>query len=155
MLFRSENQATARYAIDGSPSTDWSTSFYLDNPHFGGLNKPGTGLLIDMGKKVRLSQVEVMFSPSGSTTAEIYLGNSAATSKTALSGFTLVSPSVAVSGDHNFPVSSQATGRYVLIWLTSLPQLSKAPAGAPPGHTYFEGQIYNVVVRGSAVSGSS
>jgi hypothetical protein len=76
-------------------------------------------------------------------------------SKTALSGFTLVSPSVSASGDHKFPVSSQATGRYVLIWLTSLPQLQKAPASAPPGHTYFEGQIYNVVVNGSAVSGSS
>jgi serine/threonine protein kinase len=150
-----ENQATAPYAIDGSPSTDWSTSYYLDNPHFGGLNKPGTGLLIDMGKEVRLSQVEVMFSPSGSTTAEIYLGNSAAMSKTALNGFTLVSPSASASGDHKFPVSSQATGRYVLIWLTSLPQLSKAPASAPPGHTYFEGQVYNVVVHGSAASGSS
>ncbi len=150
-----ENQATAADAIDGSPSTDWSTSYYLDNPHFGGLNKPGTGLLIDMGKEVRLSQVEVMFSPNGSTTAEIYLGNSAAMSKTALSDFTLVSPSASVSGDHKFPVSGRATGRYVLIWLTSLPQLSKAPASAPPGHTYFAGQVYNVVVRGSAVSGSS
>jgi len=150
-----ENPSTAPYAIDGSPTTDWSTSFYLDNPHFGGLNKPGTGLLIDMGKEVRLSQVQVLFSANGPTTAEIYLGNSAAMSKTALSDFTLVSPPVSASGDHKFPVSSQATGRYVLIWLTSLPQLPKAPAGAPAGHTYFEGQIYNVVVRGSAVSGSS
>jgi serine/threonine protein kinase len=150
-----ENPSTASNAIDGSTSTYWSTSYYLDNPRFGGLNKPGTGLLIDMGKQVRLSQVQVLFSPNGSTTAAIYLGNSAAMSKTALSGFTLVSPSVSASGDHKFPVSSQATGRYVLIWLTSLPQLQKAPASAPPGHTYFEGQIYNVVVNGSAVSGSS
>ena len=65
------------------------------------------------------------------------------------------SPSASASGDYKFPVSSQATGRYVLIWLTSLPQLTKAPAGAPSGHTYYEGQIYNVVVSGSAVSGSS
>jgi hypothetical protein len=150
-----ENPATAPFAIDGNPSTDWTTSYYLDNPKFGGLDKPGTGLLLDMGKEVRLSQVEVLFGAQGSTTAQIYLGNSAATSKTALSGFTLVSPSAAVSGDHKFPVSSQATGRYVLIWLTSLPQLAKAPASAPAGHTYFEAQIYNAVVRGNAVSGSS
>ena len=150
-----ENPSTAPNAIDGSTSTDWSTSYYLDNPRFGGLNKPGTGLLIDMGKQVRLSQVQVLFSPNGSTTAAIYLGNSTAMAKTALSDFTLVSPSASVSGDHKFPVSSQATGRYVLIWLTSLPQLQKAPASAPPGHTYFEGRIYNVVVNGSAVSGSS
>jgi hypothetical protein len=149
-----ENQSTAPYAIDGSLSTAWTTSYYFDHANFGGL-KPGTGLLIDMGKEVRLSQVEVLFSSQGPTTAQIYLGNSAAMSKTALSNFTLVSPSASASGDHKFPVSSQATGRYVLIWLTSVPQLPKTPTGMSPGHTYFEGQVFNVVVRGSAVSGSS
>ena len=128
-----ENPATAPYAIDGSTSTDWTTSYYLDSPHFGGLDKPGTGLLIDMGKAVRLSQVEVQLSSNGPTTAQIYLGNSAAMSKTALSDFTPVSPSVSASGDHTFPVSSQATGRYVLIWLTSLPPLPKAPPAHRPG----------------------
>jgi hypothetical protein len=149
-----ENQETAPNAIDGSTSTAWSTSYYFDHPNFGGL-KPGTGLLLDMGKEVRLSDVEVLFGTQGATTAQIYLGNSAAMSKTALSSFTLVSPSASATGDHKFPVSSQATGRYVLIWLTSVPQLAKAPAGVPPGHTYFEGQVYNVVVRGSTASGSS
>jgi serine/threonine protein kinase len=148
-----ENQVTAPQAIDNNPSTAWSTSYYFNHPNFGGL-KPGTGLLIDMGKEVRLSQVEVLFSANGSTTASIYLGNNPAMSNTALSNFTLVSPSVAASGDHNFQVSSQATGRYVLIWLTSLPQLPKTPAGQSPSNTYYEGQIYNVVVRGSA-SGNS
>jgi hypothetical protein len=76
-------------------------------------------------------------------------------SKTALSNFTLVSPSASASGDHKFAVSSTATGRYVLIWLTSLPRLPKTPPGAPSGNSYFEAQIYNVVVRGSAVSGTS
>jgi hypothetical protein len=149
-----ENESTAPYAIDGSPSTAWSTSYYFDHANFGGL-KPGTGLLIDMGKAVRLSQVEVLFSSQGPTSAEIYLGNSTAMSKSALSNFTLVSPSASASGDHKFPVTSQATGRYVLIWLTSVPQLPKTPSGMSSAHTYFEGQIYNVVIRGSAVSGSS
>ena len=149
-----ENQVTAPAAIDNSLSTAWSTSYYFNHPNFGGL-KPGTGLLIDMGKEVRLSQVEVLFTAKGSTTASIYLGNNPSTSKTALSDFTLVSPSAATSGDHKFPVSSQATGRYVLIWLTSLPQLPKTPAGQSPSNTYYEGQVYNVVVRGSAASGNS
>jgi len=150
-----ENQATAALAIDNNPSTAWSTSYYIGSPKFGGL-KPGTGLLIDMGKQVRLSQVEVLLSSTGGpTTASIYLGNSPAMSKSALSDFTLVSPSASASGDHTFPVSSQATGRYVLVWLTSLPKLSKTPQGAGGGNTYYEGQVYNVVVRGSAVSGNS
>ena len=150
-----ENQATAPLAIDGNPSTAWSTSYYIGSPKFGGL-KPGTGLLIDMGKQVRLSQVEVLLSSTGGpTTASIYLGNNPTMAKSALSDFTLVSPSVSASGDHTFPVSSQATGRYVLVWLTSLPKLSKTPQGAAGGNTYYEGQVYNVVVRGSSVSGTS
>ena len=151
-----ENQVSVQGAIDNSLSTAWSTSYYYNRPNFGGL-KPGTGLLINMGKEVKLSQVEVLFSSNGGpTTAAIYLGNNPEDTKaTALSNFTLVSPSVSVSGDHKFPVSSQATGQYILIWLTSLPKLPKTPTGAPAGNTYYEGKIYNVVVSGSAVSGNS
>jgi serine/threonine protein kinase len=137
-------------------SISWSTSYYFNRPNFGGL-KPGTGLLINMGKQVKLSQVEVTFSSNGGpTTASIYLGNNPADTKsTALSNFTLVSPSVSVTGDHKFPVSSQATGQYVLIWLTSLPKLPTTPPGASGGNSYYEAQLSNVVVTGSAASGSS
>jgi hypothetical protein len=144
----SEDASKAPAAIDGNPATAWATNFYLGSPKLGGL-KPGTGLLIDMGNEVRLSQVEVQFSSSGSTTAEIYLGNSAAPSKTALGNFTLVSPSAAASGDHVFKTSSTATGRYVLIWLTSLPPMQGAGSAGK-----YQGLVYNVVVRGSAVSGT-
>lgn len=151
-----ENQGSVQEAIDNNPATAWSTSYYYNHPNFGGL-KSGTGLLIDMGKSVKLSQVEVTFSSDGGpTTAAIYLGNDPTDTKaTGLSNFTLVSPAAAVTGDHKFTVSSQATGRYVLVWLTSLPKLLKTPAGAPAGNTYYEGKIYNVVVRGSAGSGNS
>jgi hypothetical protein len=159
-IFGTDNEdgVTAGAAIDGSTSSAWSTSFYYDDPKFGGI-KTGTGLLIDMGKQVRLSQVEVLFGTYGATTAEIYLGNSAVKSKDALSNFTLVSDSASATGKHDFPVSgpnSKVTGRYVLIWLTSLPKLPKMPQGAAPGHSgYYQAMIYNVVVRGSAASGSS
>jgi hypothetical protein len=147
-----ENQSTAPYAIDNSPSTAWATSYYFSSPNFAGL-KPGTGLLIDMGKQVKLSQVEVQFGTYGDTTAGIYLGNSPQITTTALgTSFTLVSPSASASGTHDYPVSSQTTGRYVLIWLTNLPQLPKTPQGVPAGNKYFEAMIYNVVVRGTAVS---
>jgi serine/threonine protein kinase len=149
-----EDKATAGNAIDGSTSTAWATSWYLDNPVFGGeSHKTGTGLLIDMGKQVRLSQVEVLFGV-GPTDAEIYLGNSAAFNA-GLSNFKLVSPGVTATGNHAFPVSGKDTGRYVLIWITKLPKLNKKPEGAPGGHGYYQAWIYNVVVRGSAVSGSS
>jgi putative peptidoglycan lipid II flippase len=150
-----ENAVKVQGAIDNNPSTAWTTEVYYDRPNFGGLQR-GAGLLINMGKAVKLSQVQVTFaSTGGPTTASVYLGNNPTdTTATALSNFTLVSPSVAASGDHTFSVSSQATGQYVLIWLTSLPQVSNPPDVAP-GHTYYQGQVYNVVVRGSAASGNS
>jgi hypothetical protein len=99
----------------------------------------------------------VTFSTAGGpTTAEIYLGNNAADDKaTGLSNFKSVSSPMAVSGAHSFAVSSQATGRYVLIWLTNLPKLAAPPTGVSGAHSYYQGQIFNVVVHGSAVSGNS
>jgi hypothetical protein len=142
-----EDAADAPKAIDGNPSTFWHTNFYLNYPKFGNL-KPGTGLILDMGQQVRLSQVEVQFGTVCCTTAEIYLGNSNAMSPSALNNFNLVAPSATVSGDHIYKTSSQATGRYVLIWLTSLPQQQDAPAN------HYQARIYNVVVRGTAASGA-
>ncbi len=152
-----EDPETVQAAIDGNTSTAWHTSYYFNHSNMGGL-KQGAGLLIDMGKAVKLSQVEVLFSSDGGpTTAAVYLGNDSTDTKAAgLSNFKLLSPSVSVTGDHKFPVSSQDTGRYILIWLTNLPKLPKAPQGLPPNNTYYEGQIFNVVVHGgSAASGNS
>ena len=83
------------------------------------------------------------------TTAQIYLGNSAAMSKTALQNFTPVGQKATGTGVLSYPVSAKATGRYVLIWLSgNLPPDPDAPG-------QYQGRIYNVVVRGSAASGNS
>jgi len=154
-----EDSTLAIDAIDGSTSTGWATSYYFGSPKFGGL-KPGTGLLINMGRQVRLSQVKLLFGP-GTTTAGIYLGNtgpSGATSSSSLSSFKLVSPQAAGTGSHTFHVSSadaNDTGQYVLIWLTSLPTMVNPPAAAVAqahGQQIYQGLIYDVVIRGTAVS---
>ena len=145
-----EDAAQAQNAIDtgpGSLTTSWATEFYLDHPKFGNL-KSGTGLLLDMGRTVRLSRVDVLFGSTCCTTAEIYLGNSNAKSRSALDNFKLVSPSATASGNHVFNTSGNATGRYVLIWITSLPPKQGSA-------NQFQALIYNVVVRGAAVSGAS
>ena len=124
----------------GSPA--WETQHYT-SAAFGGL-KSGTGYLVDMGKAVKLSQVTVQFGPQCCATAAVYLGNSAAKSKSALSDFTLVAPAASVSGQHIYTISNSATGRYVLIWFTSL----------PPMDGQFQGVISHVTVRGSAANGA-
>jgi hypothetical protein len=140
-----EDASQAPNAIDKSTSTFWGTDIYSGHANFGNL-KTGTGLLIDMGRPVRLSQVEVQVG-SGSTTAEIYLGNSSVMSKsTGLRNFTLVGRSATGTGTLSYPISSAATGRYVLIWLTG--NLPPVPGQAAS----YQGRIYNVVVRGSAAS---
>jgi hypothetical protein len=101
-----------------------------------------------MGHAVRLSQVAVLFGSQCCTTAEIYLGNSNALSRTALNNFTKVGASATASGNHAYTVNSSATGRYVLIWITSLP-----PMQGNPGQ--YQALIYNIVVRGTAATGAS
>jgi len=133
-------------AIDGNPSTYWATSYYLGNPVFGGLKK-GTGLILDMGKTVSLTQVQVTFSSSGGTSANIYIGNTSTVSQSAFSAFTQVGTATNVSGAHTYDITSKAEGRYVVIWLTSLPPSQPSLTQAPSGS--YQGLIYEVTVHGS------
>ena len=140
----SEDPDGAQYVIDGNGGTGWHTSYYLGSSVFGNLKK-GTGLLLDMGKQVRLSQVSVQFGTGCCTAADIEIGNS--TSASALSSFTMVQSTTTAQGATTFNVTSKASGQYVLIWLTNLP-----PMTGNSGQ--YEGFIYNITVRGSAVSQS-
>ena len=135
-----DNSGAAAAAIDSSSTTDWHSQFYIGNPVFGGLKK-GSGLVIDMGAKVRLSQVKVQFGTTGASSVRIGIGNS--DDPTSDSGFTTVASSSAAQGTTKFNVSSSAMGRYVMIWYTKLPPL----AGSSD---QYEAQVYNVVVRGSS-----
>ena len=141
-----ENGNDAKYAIDASPSTFWHTDFYDGYPVFGNLKK-GTGLILDMGKTVRLSQLVVQFGVTCCAHVDIEIGNDAQSSSATLATFTQVANSNAAAGSVTFNVTSKTTGRYVLIWITYLPRL----AGTA---NEYQAQIYNVIVRGS-VAGQS
>ena len=136
-----EDSGEAGNAIDGNASTFWHTSYYVGNPVFGGLKK-GTGLLLDMGRAVRLSQVAVQFGTTCCDHVQIEIGNENNPVASALSTFTVLQSSNTAQGNTTFNVTSNATGRYVLIWLTYLPPLTGSP-------NQYQAQIYNVVVRGS------
>jgi serine/threonine protein kinase len=133
-------------AIDSDTSTAWHTSFYVNNPVFGGL-KPGAGLLLDMGRPVRLSQLAIQFGTTCCTHVQIELGNTSTVSQAALGTFTPVQTSTTAAGITTFNVTSKATGRYVLIWITNLPPLASQS-------DHFETFIYNVTVRGSTAGQS-
>ena len=82
-----------------------------------------------MGKPVRLSQVEVLFG-SGVTTRGIYLGDNNTISTTRFATSRMVASRHKRSGSTTSTPSAAATGRYVLIWLTSP---SRRHSGAPTG----------------------
>jgi hypothetical protein len=138
-----ETSTDANKAIDGSSRTAWQTQFYSGNPVFGGL-KSGSGLLLDMGREVRLSSVKVLFGPTAGADVNIAIGNDGSTTQQSDASFrTVASASNLPGGSHIFRSDSAAMGRYVLIWFTRLPP----EAGGPADH--YEAEIFNIIVRGS------
>jgi serine/threonine protein kinase len=136
-----DDPADAPQAIDGNASTFWHTSYYLGH-QFGNLKK-GTGLILDMGRPVRLSQLTVQFGTSCCTHVMIEVGNSNTASAATLSTFTAVQSSSAAQGSTTFNVTKQVTGRYVLIWITDLPPLAGSSSK-------YETLIYDVTAHGFA-----
>jgi hypothetical protein len=132
-----DDPGDAQYALGGTAGKYWHTEYYYQYPKFGNL-KPGTGLLINMGKQVRLSHVSVTFGTSCCAAASIGIGNT----DTALSSFTNVANSAKGAGATTFTVSSKQSGQYVLIWITSLPPLS-GQAGK------YQAEIYHVTLYGT------
>jgi len=141
----SEPSTKAALAIDGSPATAWSTQYYLGNPRFGGL-KNGSGLLLDMGKTVKLSSITVTFGSTPGANVSIMIGNNGSADPASVSSFATVAQQDGVpGGTTTFDVHSSASGRYVLIWFTRLPPKAD---GGPSGS--FGASIFNIIVKGSS-----
>jgi len=135
-----ENSSSAAYAIDGNPSTAWTSQYYF-SPLFGGL-KPGSGLMLDMGKQVRLTSVRIQFGKIPGANVRIEIGNTNTRAPATVSGLTTIAKADGVGGLRTFTVHAAATGRYVLIWFTKLP-----PMAGSAGR--YMAEIYNIVLQGS------
>jgi len=138
-----ENSDLADYAIDQDPATAWSTQYYVGSPAFGGL-KAGSGLILDMGRPVRLSSVTVTFGPVPGVDVAIEVGNNDVLAASTLNSFSTVATAEGVGGRHAFRAVRSVRsvrGRYVLIWFTKLP---------PAGLGKFQAQIFGITVRGTA-----
>jgi hypothetical protein len=136
-----ENSYQAHFAIDQSPATAWESQWYA-SARFGG-TKAGTGLILDMGRPVRLSSVAVTLGDVPGADVRIEVGNSNTRSPDTLQSFTTVARGFNLAGSHTFGVQSTARGRYLLIWFTKLPPKSASSA------SQYEAKVFNVVVRGS------
>jgi serine/threonine protein kinase len=136
-----ENSQLAKYAIDGNPGSAWDSQEY-DSASFGNL-KTGSGLILDLGRQARLSSITVVFGSSPGANVQIKVGSSEARSAAALNSLTTVAQATNVSGSYTFTTTSAATGRYVLIWFTSLPP-------DPGASGKYMAQVSDVIVHGSS-----
>jgi eukaryotic-like serine/threonine-protein kinase len=103
----SEHGDRAREAIDGDRATAWNTEHYS-----GGLNKPGVGLVLELGAAKRLSKLVVRSDTPGFT-AKIESGSSAT------GPFPPVSASRVVGGNTTFSLNGDAA-QYYVVWITDL-----------------------------------
>jgi putative peptidoglycan lipid II flippase len=141
-----ENPETAALVADGDMETAWTTSQYLTSPELGNL-KDGVGVLVDLGADREIWSYTVAFT-GAPTSYELYAAPPDTTgpprsiqelgepfeSRAAASD--PVSPTV-----RQVALRPRVTTRYVVLWLTSLPEES-------PGSATYRGQVRELRLEG-------
>ena len=128
-----ENPEEARFAVDGDPATSWSTLTYTQNLGPEGL-KTGVGLLLDLGDDHSVSEVDLT-TVGSPTDVSVYVSEARPRGVGTLN----VAGTTTVTGTRGtLSLSENPTGRYVVVWLTSLPTVSGG----------FRGEVADVVVKG-------
>jgi len=137
-----DDPQAAPLAIDSSTTTFWHTSYYLGSPYFGNLKK-GTGLVLDMGKPVKISQIRIKLGPTPGANVQIKADSSALPPDPAAAGpLPTVAQANGIGGSYTFTMKKPATGRYIVIWLTKLPP-------EPGTGNRYQANLYNVTIRGT------
>jgi hypothetical protein len=112
----------------------WDSSWYL-SPEFGNL-QAGTGLLLDMGKSVTVSSVQLVLGVGVGTSVQVRVGDTAV-----LDDLSVAATATDVGGTVRLAAATPASGRYVLIWFTALP---------PIGQGRYQVDVYDATVDGAA-----
>ena len=107
-----EHDESAHLAADGNRATSWGTESY--SSPFSAINKPGVGLVFDLGESVTVTRVEV--TATAGIDYELRVADESADTE---DGFSLVDEREDVAARTNFDVDE--TGRYWLLWITDLP----------------------------------
>jgi hypothetical protein len=139
-----ENDNQAANAINGNPA-GWTSQDYR-TASLGNL-KAGTGLILDMGRPIKLSSITVQFGASAGADVQIKMGSSNTRSAANLQSMKTVASADNVGGTFDFRATTAGTGQYIVIWFTKMP-----PAPASAGSPGFAAQILSIIVRGTATS---
>jgi serine/threonine protein kinase len=113
-----ESPSAVGNASDGNPSTTWSTETYeAPRAEFGG-NKSGVGLIFELDGQREVAAVTATTDDSD-WSADIYVADQSGSDLPAWGP-----PRASKQGlgrEEQFPVDPNASGRFVLLWLTRLP----------------------------------
>lgn len=112
-----DNPQSARFAIDGDPSTTWSTDVYFDPVPFPGF-KQGVGLLLQLPQPTVVTAVTVDLDSMGTVTQ--IRSAPTATPVTLDDTAQLTAPTPLHPGHNIIPVNSRTSTSTVLLWISTL-----------------------------------
>lgn len=112
-----DNAGQAGQAIDGDPSTAWSTEVYTDAVPFPSF-KQGEGLMLQLPSPTVVGQVTID-TPSSGTKVEIRSASTASPSR--LEDTAVLAPAFTLKPGHNvIPVRGGSATSNVLVWISTL-----------------------------------
>lgn len=128
-----DNPQIAQFAISRGASPPWQSQWYV-TPEFGML-KTGTGLLLDMGRRVTVTSVALELGPYAGADLQLRAGSTAG----ALRDLRIAAHANDAGGTLRLRLRSPETARYLLLWFTLLP---------PDGAGHYQASVSQVVVSG-------
>jgi hypothetical protein len=127
-----DNPQDASYVITPGAGLPWKTDWYMTAKF--GMLAHGTGLMLDMGKTVTVTGVQIRLGSISGATLEVRAGTGAS-----LSAAPVVASAADAGGTLILRLKTPARARYVIIWFTQLP---------PNGAGKYQAFIYSVAVTG-------
>ena len=130
-----ENPDRVPLSVDGDPSTAWETKTYFDGPVLSPF-KSGVGLLVDLGSEIEVADATVTL-VGAPYDLQLLAAPAEASAPTSVDGLTTVATVSGGAGDVELAGDRPTTTRYLVVWLTALPE-----AGGG-----YRGAVAEVVVR--------
>jgi cytoskeletal protein RodZ len=127
-----DNPRQAAAVIHASHATGWHSDWY-NTAAFGHL-KPGTGLLLDMGRRVTITSAQIMLGGIRGADVQLRAGN-----VPVLADLREVASAAGAGGTVRMWPTAAVRAKYVLIWFTRLP---------PDAKGTFQASVYDVHLHG-------
>lgn len=119
-----ENADLVPRAVDGDPSTAWRTYTYFDGPELAPY-RAGVGLLLDLGEETEVRRVRVDLEGGPYAVEVLAAPEGTEEPPTSVEGLETVTSRSDVSDRLGWSADEEAvTSRYLVIWLTALPETS-------------------------------